>query len=84
MSSSVACHRTHRPEALNAARDRRYARSSHQWPAMSRGLPGHPLNVRSKKSTNARALAVAARLVGNTAHRSSAGRSHSRRPSYRT
>src|SRR5437588_226724 len=46
-------------------------------PATSAGLPGHPLNVRSKKSTNDRALAVAARPVGSTAHRSSAGRLHS-------
>jgi hypothetical protein len=32
MSNSVTCHVTHRPETLNAVRDRRYARSSHQWP----------------------------------------------------
>src|SRR5262249_43439973 len=39
----------------------------------------YPLKLRSKKSTNALALAVAARPVGNTAHRSSAGRLHSSR-----
>src|SRR5918992_5880796 len=47
--------------------------------ANSVGLLGHALNVRSKKSTNARALAVAARPVGSTAHRSRAGRLHSDR-----
>src|SRR6266478_9451551 len=35
------------------------------------------LKLRSKKSTNARAFAVAARPVGNTAHKSSGGRLHS-------
>lgn len=30
MSSSVACHPTHSPKALNAARDRRHAHSYHE------------------------------------------------------
>src|SRR6266481_8267238 len=43
------------------------------------GWLSYALKVRSKKSTNARALAVAARPVGSTAHRSRAGRLHSDR-----
>src|SRR5260370_7969062 len=41
------------------------------------GRLSYALKVRSKKSTNARALAVAARPVGSPAHRSRAGRLHS-------
>src|SRR5580704_7781876 len=78
MSSSVACHCTHLPETLNAGRDRRHARSSHE-PAKRPRLHRYALNARSKKPTNARALAVAARPVGSTAHRSSGGRLHSDR-----
>jgi hypothetical protein len=47
--------------------------------AASVGFLGYGLKVRSKKSTNARALAVAARPVGSTGHRSRAGRFHSNR-----
>src|ERR1700731_2513239 len=39
--------------------------------------PCHGLKLRSKKSTKVRAFAVAARPVGNTAHKSSGGRLHS-------
>jgi len=42
-----------------------------------RGRIAYALNARSKKATNARALAVAARPVGSTIHRSSGGRHHS-------
>src|ERR1700758_3873622 len=43
------------------------------------GRIAYALNARSKKATNARALAVAARPVGSTVHRSSGGRFHSDR-----
>src|SRR5258708_25310652 len=47
--------------------------------ATSVGLLGHALKVRSKKSANARTLAAVACPLGNTAHRSRAGRLHSNR-----
>jgi hypothetical protein len=69
MSNSVACHRTHRPNVLNAARHQRDAGPSHR-PLQTRSHQAavrHVLNVGSKNSTNARALAVAARPVANSA-----------------
>jgi hypothetical protein len=69
MSNSVACHRTHRPNVLNAARHQRDAGPSHR-PLQTRShqtAVRHVLNVGSKNSTNARALAVAARPVANSA-----------------
>jgi hypothetical protein len=69
MSNSVACHGTHRPNVLNAARHQRDAGSS-QRPLQTRSHQAavrHVLNVGSKNSTNARALAVAARPVANSA-----------------
>src|ERR1700758_426446 len=45
----------------------------------ARDCIAYALNARSKKATNARALVVAARPVGSTAHRSSGGRLHSDR-----
>src|ERR1700746_4033085 len=45
----------------------------------ARDCTAYALNARSKKATNARALAVAARPVGSTVHRSSGGRLHSDR-----
>ena len=38
MSSSVACHRTDLSETLNAGRDRRHARSSHEPRELRPGL----------------------------------------------
>jgi hypothetical protein len=69
MSNSVACHRTRGPKVLNATRHQRDAGSSHR-PLQTRSHQAavrHALNVGSKNSTNARALAVAARPVANTA-----------------
>ena len=82
MSNSVARHRTHSSKTLNADRDRSHARSSRELaldPLMAAfDCFSLTLKVHSKKSTNARAWAVAAR-AGRTTRRSSAARLYSNR-----
>jgi hypothetical protein len=46
MSISVTCHRTHLSETLNAGRDRRHARSSHE----PRELRPRPHRLRIKRT----------------------------------
>ncbi len=66
---------TDRAKTLNARRDRIDARSSHLRQRRRRLINSClGLKLRSKKSIKARAFAVAARPVGNTAHRSRGGR----------
>ena len=79
MSNSVACHRTDFCETMNAGEiEDMLIRLMSRANYLRDGI-AYAVNVRSKKSTNALALAVAARPVGSTAHRSSGGRLHSER-----